>query len=85
MLLDWAITQNSWIIEDDYDGEYRHTGLPLPALKSLDSQDRVIYSGTFSKVLFPNLRTAYIVVPQNLVDRFEQLSDLYAGNVAGLT
>ncbi|MBY8029823.1 PLP-dependent aminotransferase family protein [Vibrio fluvialis] len=85
MLLDWAITQDSWIIEDDYDGEYRHTGLPLPALKSLDSQDRVIYSGTFSKVLCPNLRTAYIVVPQNLVDRFEQLSDLYAGNVAGLT
>lgn len=85
MLLDWAAGNDSWIIEDDYDGEYRHTGLPLPALKSLDTQDRVIYSGTFSKVLFPNLRTAYIVVPQNLVSRFEQLSDLYAGNVAGLT
>ncbi|MFZ6042849.1 PLP-dependent aminotransferase family protein [Vibrio natriegens] len=85
MLLDWATGNDSWIIEDDYDGEYRHTGLPLPALKSLDTQDRVIYSGTFSKVLFPNLRTAYIVVPQNLVSSFEQLSELYAGNVSGLT
>ncbi|EKL9830505.1 PLP-dependent aminotransferase family protein [Vibrio alginolyticus] len=85
MLLDWANGNDRWIIEDDYDGEYRHTGLPLPALKSLDTKDRVIYSGTFSKVLFPNLRTAYIVVPQNLVSSFEQLSELYAGNVSGLT
>ncbi|MEH6735486.1 MULTISPECIES: PLP-dependent aminotransferase family protein [Shewanella] len=84
MLLEWAETNQSWIVEDDYDGEYRHTGLPLPALKSLDTQDRVIYSGTFSKVLFPSLRMAYIVVPQKQVSNFEQCSELYAGNVSGL-
>lgn len=85
MLLDWAIDKETWIIEDDYDGEYRHTGLPLPALKSLDTQDRVIYSGTFSKVLFPGLRTSYIVVPQSSVGLFENCSELYAGNVSVLT
>ncbi|MBD1577036.1 PLP-dependent aminotransferase family protein [Vibrio sp. S11_S32] len=84
-LLDWAVTQQSWIIEDDYDGEYRHAGPPLPALKSLDTQDRVIYSGTFSKVLFPSLRIAYIVVPASQVSAFEQCSELYAGNVSTLT
>lgn len=84
-LLDWANRHQSWIIEDDYDGEYRHTGLPLPALKSLDSQDRVVYSGTFSKVLVPSLRIAYIVVPKTKVQAFEQCAELYAGNVAALT
>ncbi|ABN63538.1 MocR-like pyridoxine biosynthesis transcription factor PdxR [Shewanella baltica] len=83
-LLSWAETNQSWIIEDDYDGEYRHTGQPLPALKSLDNFDRVIYSGTFSKVLFPSLRMAYIVVPKSKVSAFEQCSELYAGNVSGL-
>ncbi|HBV76837.1 MAG TPA: PLP-dependent aminotransferase family protein [Vibrio sp.] len=83
-LLDWANKKQGWIIEDDYDGEYRHSGLPLPALKSLDTQERVIYSGTFSKVLFPSLRVAYIVVPTSKVPDFEQCSELYAGNVSGL-
>ncbi|NMH63825.1 PLP-dependent aminotransferase family protein [Shewanella salipaludis] len=85
VLLDWAEHNQSWIIEDDYDGEYRHTGQPLPALKSLDTQDRVIYSGTFSKVLFPGLRMAYIVVPKSQIPAFEQCSELYGGNVSGLT
>ncbi|WP_065761498.1 PLP-dependent aminotransferase family protein [Pseudomonas defluvii] len=62
-LLDWANRQGSWIIEDDYDSEYRYRGKPLPALKSLDQQGRVLYTGTFSKVLFPGLRLAYLVVP----------------------
>jgi GntR family transcriptional regulator / MocR family aminotransferase len=85
ILLDWAVRNQSWIIEDDYDGEYRHTGVALPALKSLDNQDRVVYSGTFSKVLFPSLRMAYIVVPKSTVSDFEQCSELYAGNVSGLS
>lgn len=83
-LLKWAETKQSWIIEDDYDGEYRHTGLPLPALKSLDTHDRVVYSGTFSKVMFPSLRMAYIVVPKNKVTDFEHYAELYAGNVSEL-
>lgn len=84
VILDWANKNQSWIIEDDYDGEYRHTGSPLPALKSLDTQERVIYSGTFSKVLFPSLRMAYIVVPKHKVNDFEQYSELYAGNISEL-
>ncbi|WP_263264171.1 PLP-dependent aminotransferase family protein [Pseudomonas sp. RIT-PI-S] len=69
-LLAWANQQQSWIIEDDYDSEYRYHGKPLPALKSLDTEGRVLYAGTFSKVLAPGLRLAYLVVPQALVGRF---------------
>ena len=68
-LLDWAEKASSWIIEDDYDSEFRYAGRPLPALKSLDRRDRVIYCGTFSKVLFPGLRLAYAVVPERAVER----------------
>jgi GntR family transcriptional regulator / MocR family aminotransferase len=69
-LLDWARTQGSWIIEDDYDSEYRYESRPIPSLQGLDSDARVIYVGTFSKVLFPSLRTGYMVVPTDLLDRF---------------
>ncbi|MFL9863389.1 PLP-dependent aminotransferase family protein [Paraburkholderia fungorum] len=68
-LLDWAGKASSWIIEDDYDSEFRYLGRPLPALKSLDRRDRVIYCGTFSKVMFPGLRLAYVVVPERAVER----------------
>ncbi|MBE3025129.1 PLP-dependent aminotransferase family protein [Janthinobacterium sp. GW458P] len=74
-LLDWANRRGSWIIEDDYDSEYRYLGKPLPALKSLDQQGRVLYTGTFSKVLFPGLRLAYLVVPAEQVDAFARLAD----------
>ena len=77
-LLDWAARQKAWIIEDDYDGEYRYVSRPLPALKSLDRDGRVLYAGTFSKVLFPGLRLAYLVVPEALVERFEQISQVFA-------
>src|SRR5690606_18417073 len=62
-LLEWANQRQAWIIEDDYDSEFRYHGRPLPALKSLDRDGRVLYTGTFSKVLFPGLRLAYLVVP----------------------
>ena len=68
-LLDWAEKASRWIIEDDYDSEFRYLGRPLPALKSLDRHDRVIYCGTFSKVMFPGLRLAYAVVPERAVER----------------
>jgi GntR family transcriptional regulator/MocR family aminotransferase len=71
-LLEWAGATGAWIFEDDYDGEYRYHGHPLPALKSLDRQGRVVYAGTLSKVLYPGLRLAYLVVPPSLVERFEQ-------------
>jgi GntR family transcriptional regulator/MocR family aminotransferase len=69
-LLDWATRCGAWIIEDDYDSEYRYTGRPLAALQGLDKEDRVIYIGTFSKVLFPSLRLGYLIVPTDLVDIF---------------
>lgn len=79
-LLDWASSAGSWIIEDDYDSEFRYQGRPLPALKSLDRNDRVIYSGTFSKVMFPGLRLAYVVAPVSVVPRFQAVSyNLNAG------
>ncbi|WP_226502468.1 PLP-dependent aminotransferase family protein [Pseudomonas sp. MWU16-30317] len=74
-LLDWANRQGSWIIEDDYDSEYRYHGRPLPALKSLDREGRVLYCGTFSKVLMPGLRLAYLVVPPAQVERFSAVAD----------
>ncbi|MBU4680562.1 PLP-dependent aminotransferase family protein [Cedecea davisae] len=70
-LLDWASRQQSWIIEDDYDSEFRYHGKPLPPLKSLDSPQRVIYAGTFSKSMFPALRVAWLVVPRHAVDDFQ--------------
>ena len=73
-LLDWAARNKAWIIEDDYDGEYRYVSRPLPALKSLDRDGRVLYAGTFSKVLFPGMRLAYLVVPEVQVERFEQVT-----------
>ncbi|TDX61787.1 GntR family transcriptional regulator/MocR family aminotransferase [Methylosinus sp. sav-2] len=69
-LLAWAARQRAWIIEDDYDSEFRYVGQPLPALKSADREDRVIYTGTFSKVLFPSLRLGYLVAPDELVGPF---------------
>lgn len=78
-LLDWAVQNDAWIIEDDYDGEYRYVSRPLPALKSLDREGRVLYSGTFSKMLLPSLRLAYLVVPAAQVERFEQVSHTFTG------
>jgi GntR family transcriptional regulator / MocR family aminotransferase len=84
-LLDWATQNESWIIEDDYDGEYRYVSRPLPALKSLDRDGRVLYTGTFSKVLFPSLRLAYLVVPEAQVERFEEIAQAFAGGSPELT
>jgi GntR family transcriptional regulator / MocR family aminotransferase len=67
-LLDWASRVGAFIIEDDYDSEYRYDGLPLQALAGLDREGRVIYVGTFSKILFPALRLGYLVLPEVLIE-----------------
>lgn len=84
-LLEWATAQQAWIIEDDYDGEYRYVSRPLPALKSLDNTGRVLYCGTFSKVLFPGIRLGYLVVPEKQVARFEQASLGFFEGMAEMT
>jgi len=65
-LLEWAASRRAWLVEDDYDGEFRYGGRPLAALKSLDRDERVIYIGSFSKALFPALRLGYMVMPSAL-------------------
>ena len=75
-ILEWAERSRSWIIEDDYDSEFRYHGKPLPALKSLDAPQRVIYAGTFSKSLFPALRCAWLVVPVEQIAQFRQQASL---------
>jgi len=69
-LLAWAERANAWIVEDDYDSEFRYVGRPIAATQGLDTSGRVIYVGTFNKVMFPSLRLAYLVVPPDLVNGF---------------
>jgi len=78
-LLAWANQKDAWIIEDDYDSEFRYNGHPLPALKSLDHEQRVLYTGSFSKVLFPGLRLGYLVVPPSLQLAFDEAVNYWPG------
>jgi GntR family transcriptional regulator/MocR family aminotransferase len=74
-LIEWAQTTGAWIVEDDYDSEYRYESQPIASLQGLDRDSRVIYIGTFSKVLFPALRVGYLVIPPDLVPRFGQIRE----------
>ena len=67
---------NAYLVEDDYDSEYHYTKRPLPALQGLDDHGRVIYVGTFSKVLYPALRLGYLILPTQLVDAFRTVRNL---------
>lgn len=69
-LLEWAENSGAWIMEDDYDSEYRYESSPIASLQGMDDGGRVVYIGTFSKVLFPSLRVGYVVIPSDLVERF---------------
>jgi GntR family transcriptional regulator/MocR family aminotransferase len=76
-LLDWAAEHHKWILEDDYNGEFRYSARPIQALQGLDKHQRVIYAGTFSKMLLPELRLGFLVVPPKLINAF-QLAKHYA-------
>src|SRR5271165_2072462 len=69
-LLDWAAKSGALILEDDYDSEYRYAGRAVPALQGFDRHGLVLFTGSFSKVLFPSLRIGYLVVPPDLADYF---------------
>ncbi len=75
-LLEWARTTGALILEDDYDGEFRFSGAPLPSLQGLDRYGIALFAGSFSKVLFPSLRVGYLVVPADLVDRLAAVKSL---------
>ncbi|HVF87570.1 MAG TPA: PLP-dependent aminotransferase family protein [Pyrinomonadaceae bacterium] len=83
-LLEWARDRDAFVIEDDYNSEYRYSGRPLASLQGLDRDGRVIYLGTFSKTIFPALRLGYLVVPTNLVEVFaaaRALTDLHSPSI----
>ncbi|MCE9601503.1 MAG: PLP-dependent aminotransferase family protein [Gemmatimonadetes bacterium] len=77
--LAWARAHGAWIVEDDYDSEFRYDGRPIAALQGLDRHGRVLYIGTFNKVLFPGLRLAYLIVPEALADSYTSARRLTDG------
>jgi GntR family transcriptional regulator / MocR family aminotransferase len=84
-LLAWAERESGWIIEDDYDGDFRYSGRPLAALQALDPAGRVIYIGTFNKMMFPSLRLAFLVVPRGFIDPFLAAKHTMDGHAPGHT
>ena len=84
LLLNWAARAGAWIIEDDYDSEYRFGSRPIASLQGLDTDARVIYIGTFSKVMFPALRLGYMVLPKDLVPAFSaarEAADIFSSTL----
>ena len=75
-MLEVARQSKAWLVEDDYDSEFRYTRQPLPSLHSLDATGQVIYFGSMSKVLFPSLRIGFMVLPKELVQPFEALRSI---------
>lgn len=82
-LLSLAKEKDAWVVEDDYDGEFRYKGEPVPSIFSIDENHRTLYMGTFSKSLSPNLRMSYIVVPKDLTAYFRKIYPCY-GNVSSI-
>ncbi|MFJ8237995.1 PLP-dependent aminotransferase family protein [Ureibacillus sp. NPDC094379] len=81
-LLKWASkAENRYIIEDDYDSEFRYIGKPIPALQGLDKNNKVIYLSTFTKSLMPSLRVAYLVLPTTLLAKYKELFSYYSATV----
>ncbi|WP_419910143.1 PLP-dependent aminotransferase family protein [Hoeflea sp.] len=80
--LNWADSAGSWIIEDDYDSEFRYAGRPIPALSGLDRNSRTIYAGSFSKIFSNNLRIGYLVIPEALLQRFAETLERFGGKAS---
>lgn len=84
-LLKWAKDYDGFIIEDDYDSEFRYRGKPIPALKSVDVSERVIYMGSFSKSFSPGLRISYMILPEDLISKYEKIKNIYPCPVSNFT
>ena len=83
-LLNWAVLNRAWIIEDDNDSEYRFKGHPIASLQGLDPNSRVVYVGTFSRTVFPAMRLGYVVLPKDLVPAFcevRQAADAFSSTL----
>ncbi|WNB92756.1 PLP-dependent aminotransferase family protein [Bacillus sp. NEB1478] len=83
-LLKWAADNHSFIIEDDYDGEFRYSGQPIPSLQALDKENRVVYLGTFSNSFLPTLRISYMILPQSLLKKATQVTSLFKQTVSSI-
>jgi len=83
-MLNWADQTNSWILEDDYDSEFLYKGQPIASLQGMDTRERVIYTGTFSRTLFPGVRVGYLVLPDCLVEIFNRYRALVDGGIGSL-
>ena len=81
-MLEWAQQNNAYILEDDYDSELRYRSMPVPSLHLLDRSGRVIYAGTFSKSLSPDLRISYFVLPEGLEEQYRKVCGCYTGSVS---
>jgi len=83
-LMAWACEADAYVLEDDYDGDYRYEGRPIASLQGIDASGRVIYVGSFNKILFPGLRIAYAIVPEQLIGAFidaKHVADGHTGNL----
>ncbi len=80
-LLEWAVRNDSYIIEDDFDSEQRYYARPIPALQSIDEHNRVIYLGTFSKALSPSIRMGYMILPPDLLQKYRETFEYYNSTV----
>ena len=84
-LLNWAVEEpERYIIEDDYDSEFRYKGKPIPALQGIDRSGRVIYLGTFSKSIASSIRVSYMVLPEHLLEQYQECCGFYACTVPNL-
>lgn len=83
-LLAWASEQGAWIIEDDYDSEFRFRDAPITALQGLDYSDSVFYTGTFSRVMFPSIRLGYVVAPSSMVEVMQRAQRIWQDGVSSV-
>jgi len=83
-LIEWAKQHSSWIIEDDYDSEFRYEGPPLTALQGLGGEHCVIYAGTFTRILHPSIRLGYLIIPPSLVEPFTKAKRYIDGGISQL-